>query len=169
MNLKKSYHICILCLCFLVFISFFCVRNYDKIINKFTELINPRENNWDAKVSTVVIQSSLDGKNQLAQYYATRSKTKKPLIISLHSWSGDYKKVDPIHNAIVKEDWNYIHPDFRGPNNNPDACLSGLALCDIDDAISYAKKNGNVDPEKVIIFGGSGGDGRFGCIFKNRA
>jgi len=157
MNQKKRYYIYILGLLFLVFISFFCGRNYGKIINKFTELINPREDNWDAKVSIVAIKSSLDGKNQLAQYYSTRSKIKKLLIISLHSWSGDYKKIDPIHTAIVKEDWNYIHPDFRGPNNNPDACLSELALCDIDDAISYAKENGNVDTEKVIIFGGSGG------------
>lgn len=37
------------------------------------------------------------------------------------------------------------------------ACCSELALTDIDDAITYAIRNSNVDTTKIYVIGGSGG------------
>lgn len=56
-----------------------------------------------------------------------------------------------------KYDINYIHPDFRGPNNRFKACCSDLVINDIDDAITYAKDNFNVDTNKIYVVGVSGG------------
>jgi len=58
---------------------------------------------------------------------------------------------------VKNEGWNYIHPDFRGPNWTANACLSKKALADIDDAIQYAMDNGNVDVNNVFVVGVSGG------------
>ncbi|MDB4584197.1 GDSL-type esterase/lipase family protein, partial [Draconibacterium sp.] len=87
----------------------------------------------------------------------SESETPKPLIVSLHTWSGDYTQKDPLIDQILKNDWNYIHPDFRGVNNKSKACGSTYVISDIDDAISYAIKNANVDPANIHVIGVSGG------------
>ena len=79
------------------------------------------------------------------------------LIISLHTWSGDFAQKDPLISKILKEDWNYIHPNFRGFNNKPKACGSKFVVSDIDDAISFALENTNVDSSNIHIIGVSGG------------
>lgn len=53
--------------------------------------------------------------------------------------------------------WNYIRPNFRGANNNPEAEGSELAIRDIDDAISFAKLNSSIDSQSIHIVGASGG------------
>lgn len=118
---------------------------------------NTTKSNWGADFKKGEITSSLDGKIQNAYLYASKSKTKKPLIISLHTWSGDYTQKDPLTNEILARDWNYIHPDFRGANNKPEAMASQYVIADIEDAIQYALKNTNSDPEDVHIVGVSGG------------
>lgn len=118
---------------------------------------NTTKNQWNSSFRKVEIKSSADGRAQQAYMYATQSKMRKPLIVSLHTWSGDYAQKDPLTNEILARDWNYIHPDFRGVNNKPDAACSWLALSDIEDAIWYALKNTNADPEDVHIIGVSGG------------
>lgn len=118
---------------------------------------NTTKSNWNDAFKKVEITSSLDGKTQNAYLYASKSKTKKPLIISLHTWSGNYTQKDPLTNEILARDWNYIHPDFRGVNNNAEAMASQYVIADIEDAIQYALKNSNSDPEDVHIVGVSGG------------
>ncbi|SDJ11866.1 Prolyl oligopeptidase family protein [Flavobacterium glycines] len=115
------------------------------------------KNSWNTAFQKVEIPSSLDGKTQKAYFYSSKSKTKKPLIVSLHTWSGDYTQKDPLCNEILARDWNYIHPDFRGANNKSDAMVSPKVISDIEDAIQYALKNSNSDPEDVHIVGVSGG------------
>jgi pimeloyl-ACP methyl ester carboxylesterase len=112
---------------------------------------------WSHGFLKVEISSSLDGNKQEAYLYASHSSRTKPLIVSLHTWSGDFKQKDPIANEILARDWNYIHPDFRGSNDKPDAACSKFVLSDIEDAIRYAIKNTNADPEDVHIIGVSGG------------
>lgn len=80
-----------------------------------------------------------------------------PLLVSLHTWSGDYTQADPLATLALEAGWNYIHPDFRGPNWTTEACLSTKALSDIDDAIQYAIENGSVDPARIFVVGVSGG------------
>lgn len=89
--------------------------------------------------------------------YFRKSSQPKPLIVRLHNWSSDYKNADRMSFHAAKLDWNYIHPDFQGSNNKPDACGSRKVIVDIDIAIDYAIKNGNVDMDKIYVVGASGG------------
>jgi acetyl esterase/lipase len=80
-----------------------------------------------------------------------------PLVVSLHAWSFGFEQEDPVARHVLQEGWSYIRPNFRGPNTNPDACLSRKALSDIDDAIAYAKAHAPVDERFVFVAGVSGG------------
>ena len=118
---------------------------------------NTLKSSWSVDFKEVVISSSIDGQKDSAFFYASKSMNPKPLIVSLHTWSGDYRQKDPITNEILARDWNYIHPNFRGANNKPEAGCSDLVLSDIEDAIQYALKNTNANPNEVHIIGVSGG------------
>jgi hypothetical protein len=103
------------------------------------------------------IKSAYDNTVQKAYFYATTQTNKMPLIVSLHSWSLDYREHDPLADLFRHKDWNYIHPDFRGANNSPEAMMSNAVIQDIDDAIAYAIDHGNVDTERMVVVGASGG------------
>ncbi|WP_339737464.1 GDSL-type esterase/lipase family protein [uncultured Sunxiuqinia sp.] len=120
---------------------------WDNTINK----------NWPDGFTHVEIESKADGKMQQAVFYKTTLEKQQPLIVSLHTWSGDYLQEDPLAGEVELHNWNYIHPDFRGPNNNPEACGGELVLADIEDAIGFAIQQGNVDTSEVHIIGVSGG------------
>lgn len=118
---------------------------------------NTFDKNWPEDFTQVDIKASFDGKIQKAVFYRTPLSKPQPLIVSLHTWSGDYLQQDSLANDIVLRGWNYIHPNFRGPNNTPDACGSDQVVSDIEDAIHFATQNGNVDTTEVHIIGASGG------------
>ncbi len=118
---------------------------------------NTIDKNWPEQFSQIEIPSSLDGEIQKAFIHFSKSKTPKPLIISLHTWSGDFTQKDPLTTKILDMDLNYIHPNFRGPNKTVKACGSGFVVSDIDDAISYVLENANVDSTNIHIIGVSGG------------
>ena len=126
------------------------IKNY--IQNKNTE-----NNLWDKGFEFVEIASSLDNKKQKAYFYPSTSKNPSPLVVSLHTWGGNYQEYDSIALFSKEKNLNYIHPDFRGANSTPDACNSQKSLRDIDDAIDFVIKNANVDRNKIYIIGKSGG------------
>ncbi|MBN1942821.1 MAG: prolyl oligopeptidase family serine peptidase [Phycisphaerae bacterium] len=113
----------------------------------------------------VHISSSADGKIQPAMFYAPRGtlgpKAKPaPLLVALHQWShgfdipsvqGDYL------SEVRKRGWVFIHPHFRGRNDNPLACASDLAVQDVLDAVAFARANASVDPKRIYLLGVSGG------------
>lgn len=113
--------------------------------------------NWPDAFKNVKIISSFDKSEQPSIVYASNNSKPQPLVVSLHSWSGDYLQTDSIALEVNRRNWNYIHPDFRGPNNQPLACGSDAAIQDIDDAIQWALINMKVDPNEVHIIGSSGG------------
>lgn len=122
---------------------------------------------WDQGFLRITIPSSVDGKEQSAYFYKSGNASPMPLIVSLHTWSGNYSQNDPLAPMAKNEEWNYIHPDFRGPNKVASACLSNKVIGDIDDAISYAIDNGNIDTSKIFIVGVSGGGfATLGTYFK---
>lgn len=118
---------------------------------------NTSSHEWDNRFEHVRIVSSCDKSMQDAWFYRTKQRKAQPLIISLHTWSGDYSQTDPLAYEVLLHDWNYIHPDFRGSNDKPSACGSKMTISDIEDAIHYAIKNANVDTTNVHIIGVSGG------------
>jgi pimeloyl-ACP methyl ester carboxylesterase len=137
------------------------------VLETMLQGISGRENSsiWDDTLNTgwpedcrlVEIRSTADGNMQKAWFYASATDEKAPLIVSLHTWSGDYNQEDPLAAEVMRRGWNYIHPDFRGPNNTPDAGGSDLVISDIRDAIEFALRHSASDPEDVHIIGVSGG------------
>lgn len=116
-----------------------------------------KSKDWPEKCQLISIKSSVDGKEQPAYFYKTESNTPRPLVVSLHSWSGGYDQRDTLSWQCIAKDYHYIHPDFRGPNKTYEACGSPLAISDIEDAIDYALENASVDPSEIHIMGASGG------------
>lgn len=111
-------------------------------------------------VSEVTILSSADASEQPALWYRTESNEPAPLLVALHTWSGNYKQAGgEVRYAqwCIAEGWSFIHPNFRGPNSTPEACGSDLVVSDILDAVEYAKQNSNVDPDRIYLIGVSGG------------
>lgn len=123
----------------------------------YIKLDDTRNLNWKKEFSVITTHSSLDNAEQKAYFYTTKSSDPKPLVVSLHTWTGYYTQKDAFADLCLQHDINYIHPDFRGANFFKDACCSKLALNDIDEAISYAIVHANVDPNKIYLIGGSGG------------
>ncbi len=92
-------------------------------------------------------------------FYASDSRKPRPLLVALHTWSFDYTQPDsiPYVEWCIEKDWVFIHPNFRGPNNNPSATGSELVVADILSAVEYAKANAAVAPTQIYLIGESGG------------
>lgn len=112
---------------------------------------------WDTEFEIVEIKSELDENLQKAYFFKSKSGGAQPLIVSLHTWSGDYSQKDDLAKICQQKNLNYIHPNFRGANWTKNACCSELAMRDIDEAIDYAIENSNVDIDKIYVIGVSGG------------
>ena len=115
---------------------------------------------WAAML--VKVRSTLDGTEQPCYFWAPeRAKTEAvPLVVGLHTWSGDYKYVShygPVFGYAKKLGWAFVGPDFRGANDKPSACGSDYAVQDIVDAVNYAKAKAKIDSSRIYIVGGSGG------------
>lgn len=111
------------------------------------------------EVQDVRIKSTLDGKQEPALFYASRSSRSKPLLVVLHSWSNTYLQVPSLPFALWAEkyDWAFIQPNYRGIFDNPDAMASDLAIQDIIDAVAYAKEHADIDTTRIYLLGASGG------------
>ncbi len=82
----------------------------------------------------------------------------RPLLVSLHSWSSDYtQRHEELEAGALERGWIYLHPDFRGPNDDPEACGAEPAQRDILDAVEWAKREYPVDDERIYLTGSSGG------------
>ncbi len=115
------------------------------------------EKTWPAECKKVEFVTSVDHTMQPAYFFRAKSGEPRPLVIRLHAWSADYTKVDDVAPLCIENDYNYIHPNFRGSNDRPEACGNPLVISDIDDAIDYAIAHANVDTTSIHIIGGSGG------------
>ena len=119
----------------------------------------PADQATGPKLREIKYRSSADDSQQPAMYYSPVSEEPVPLLVALHTWSGDYRQDN--HEACAQwcfeKDWAYIHPNFRGRNRRPEATGSELVVQDIVDAVAYAAQHGNVDPSRVYLVGTSGG------------
>ncbi|MEJ8800873.1 alpha/beta hydrolase family protein [Pontibacter sp. H249] len=110
-------------------------------------------------IQDVKIKSTADGSMQPSLFYTSNTTGKRPLLVMLHSWSSEYLQLVsvPFAKWAMKYDWAFIHPNYRGKFNNPDAMASDLAIQDIVDAVNYAKQNSEIDESRIYIMGSSGG------------
>jgi pimeloyl-ACP methyl ester carboxylesterase len=118
---------------------------------------NASKGKWTPEFQEVKITSSADATAQKAMFYKSKKGAGQPLIVSLHTWSANYAQANPLMTEILARDYNFIQPDFRGPNNRREACGSDLVISDIEDAIAYALEKANANPEQIHIIGASGG------------
>lgn len=113
---------------------------------------------WPAQVQAIQYRSSADGTLQPALFYDPGGNEPKPLLIALHSWSGDYTQANPAYGLwCIAKGWVMMHPDFRGVNQRPEACGSELVVQDILSAVEHAKMNCNIDEGRIYLIGASGG------------
>ena len=108
----------------------------------------------------ITIRSSRDGAAQRAILVLSSAAEPAPLLVHLHSWSADYKssgETDVALREAQSRGWIFLSPDFRGPNDKPEACASDLAVADVVDAVKHAKSVARVDERRVYLVGGSGG------------
>ncbi|MCA9063042.1 MAG: prolyl oligopeptidase family serine peptidase [Planctomycetaceae bacterium] len=106
------------------------------------------------------VVSSMDGKPQPVLYWAPEQANvqETPLLVFLHSWSGDYRQDNSKWlKQAVEQGWIFLHPNFRGANNSPQAGGSRWARQDILDAMDEICRRFRVDPERVYLAGVSGG------------
>lgn len=118
------------------------------------------EKRWPPEVKTVFSESSLDKSRQPSLFYVPPySGNPTPLLVALHTWSGDYRQITsiPYFEHCKENGWAFIHPNFRGPNNNPDATGSAKVIQDILDAVAYAQNNSKIDNKRIYLAGCSGG------------
>ena len=64
--------------------------------------------------------------------------------------------------------WAVIVPNFRGPNNTPEACASDLAVQDVLDSVDFARQRAPIDNKRIYLLGSSGG-GFMGLMMASRA
>ena len=114
---------------------------------------------WPSAVKEISFHSSADNTQQPALFYAPPQRKPQPLLVALHSWSGDYKQDTSVVYArwCIAHNWIFIHPNFRGPNQRPEATGSELVIQDVLSAVEYAKQNAVVDESRIYLMGVSGG------------
>lgn len=102
-------------------------------------------------------KTKISGSGQPMYVHRAVGAADRPLVISLHTWSGGYDQRDELAPFAKANNWNYVHPHFQGANNNPNACLSEKVISDLVDSYNWASENMNVDHKNVVIVGVSGG------------
>jgi acetyl esterase/lipase len=123
----------------------------DESIDKWKEEI--------PEIKEILIKSTLDGNEQPALFYSSNTIGPRPLLVMLHSWSSEYLQQVSIPFALWSKeyDWAFIHPNYRGKFDKPEAMASDLAIQDLVDAVNYARANAEIDESRIYIMGSSGG------------
>jgi len=113
---------------------------------------------WPDGVKKIKYLSGADNTEQPALFYKPEKKGPLPLLVALHTWSAGYLQPETGYAKwCVDKGWVFIHPDFRGSNKKPSATGSELVVKDIISAVEYAKKNADIDTDRIYLIGGSGG------------
>lgn len=125
---------------------------------------------WNRAVQSIRYQSSADNTSQPMMFFKPQRDEPRPLLVALHSWSNNYRQTESVIYSewCIANDWIFIHPNFRGPNNKPQATGSDLVVGDVLSAIDYAKANARVDESRIYAVGWSGG-GFLGLLLAGRA
>ncbi|MBE6392196.1 MAG: hypothetical protein E7042_08405 [Lentisphaerae bacterium] len=114
----------------------------------------------NAPTREITYLCSYDNTQQPALVLEAKSKEPRPLFVTLHTWSANYKQCRSSYAGhLVKHDVYMIAPNFRGNNTSGNRLSMGsdAAVSDIIDAVKYMQKNYNIDNSRIYLIGGSGG------------
>jgi len=127
-----------------------------------------RDADWPAEVETLEFTAN-DGSSQPTLFWAPKAPRPVPMLVALHSWSGNYEQTEAIPHLEFSQrmGWAFLHPNFRGPNTKPDALGSELAVGDVVAAIEAARQRVVIDPDRIYLVGHSGG-GHMGLLLLAR-
>jgi len=120
----------------------------------------PKQRAYPEGVREVKFLSGGDGTEQPALFWAPGGEDPVPLLVALHTWSGNYRQRggEVVYAEWCQfQDWAFLHPDFRGPNRTPEAMGSDLVIADIAAAVAWAKEHRAIDSSRVYAVGVSGG------------
>lgn len=121
----------------------------------------------EISISTVV--SSFDGSPQNIRFFEAKG-SRRPLVVALHGWKDNH--LDPSAEFYIQQcrerDWHCIVPEFRGINNNPQACGSDEALRDVLDSVEWAQDTFNMDMRRIFLIG-LGGGGYMALLLASRS
>ncbi|MEQ1824688.1 MAG: prolyl oligopeptidase family serine peptidase [Pirellula sp.] len=113
---------------------------------------------WPAQVQRINYLSGADQSQQPSLFYDPGGSDAKPLLIALHTWSGNYTQSNSAYAVwCIEKRWVMMHPDFRGVNDRPEACGSEQAVQDIMSAVEHAKRVARIDENRIYLIGASGG------------
>lgn len=117
---------------------------------------------YPVEVQEILYPCPADHSEQPALFWAPEAQKdqKVPLLVALHTWSGDYRQAGgevKYAEWCLQQGWIFIHPNFRGPNLTPEAMGSDLMIEDIRAAVEWAKQNAPVDESRIYAIGVSGG------------
>lgn len=114
---------------------------------------------WPEEVREIRFVCHADQTEQPALFRPAVSPTPRPLLVFLHQWGGDYhaKAGAAVARWCVEKDWNFLQPDFRGPNKRPEAMGSDLVLADLESVVRFARQHAPVDDKRIYLLGASGG------------
>jgi len=107
-------------------------------------------------VLAISIRNPLDGVAEPVWFLPNPSTGPAPLLVHLHSWSARLGEAS-LAKECLKRGWAFLSPNFRGPNNRPEACASPRAVQDVLAAVAHARQATAVDPRRIYLIGGSGG------------
>ena len=125
---------------------------------------------WPVEITEIRYLSSSDSTLQPALFYDSGKQEARPLLVALHTWSGDYRQITSIPYAewCIENDWIMIHPDFRGVCDHPQATGSPLAVQDVIDAVDWVCQTVRVDSARIYMVGSSWG-GTMALLVASRA
>jgi pimeloyl-ACP methyl ester carboxylesterase len=113
---------------------------------------------YPAGIEEIRYRSSGDGSTQPALFWAPESDRAVPLLVALHTWSSSYRSREPKYPQWCQElGWAYVYPNFRGPNNSPEALGSNLVVADIISAVDHVRSRTKIDGDRIYCVGVSGG------------
>ncbi len=115
---------------------------------------------WPRAIQHIQVRSTADQTDQPALVWSPATDEARPLLVGLHTWSGDYKQSSNgsvFAQWCMDRGWHFVSPNFRGPNSSPAAMGSDLAVQDIVDAVEHLKKTQKVDASRIYLVGASGG------------
>ncbi len=109
-------------------------------------------------IQEILYPCKIDNSRQPAMFRKAEGPEPRPLLVALHTWSATHTQHYPKFAAYCEQNnWNYIFPEFRGPNWWSDACGSDFVVSDLEDAVRFVRQNAGVDPARIYLCGGSGG------------